>query len=218
LAFLHRHNGLAILISQESCTPCHARTPHVVVVSRDTSPRTRLFSFPRASPPFLARGRRRSIATSFCCSDVRLGDPSPPPLLPSCDATPARRSIAASFCCNDVRLGDRSQRRDRISTTWTKRRRGLAGRHGRSTRETIGGDGRRNCARRARKFPAKMKDSRTKIVGSTILGNASQNCQTLGDKLIFSLAKRLGTWQTPTNGKFQLHNCWRCPKRTGRMR
>jgi len=27
-------------------------------------------------------------------------------------------------------------------------------------------------ARRAREFPAKMKDSRTKIVGSTILGNA----------------------------------------------
>jgi len=58
--------------------------------------------------------------------------------------------------------------------------------HGRAMRERIGGDGRRNCARRAkelrakkkalarraRKFPAKMKDFRTKIVGSTILGNA----------------------------------------------
>jgi len=33
----------------------------------------------------------------------------------------------------------------------------------------------------------------------------SQKCQTLGDELIFPLAKRLGTWQTSTNGKFQLH-------------
>jgi len=40
----------------------------------------------------------------------------------------------------------------------------------------------------------------------------SQKCQTLGDGLIFPLAKRLGTWQIPTNGKFQLHNCWRCSK------
>ena len=27
----------------------------------------------------------------------------------------------------------------------------------------------------------------------------SQKCETLGDELIFSLAKYLGTWQTPTN-------------------
>jgi len=30
----------------------------------------------------------------------------------------------------------------------------------------------------------------------------SQKWQTLGDELIFSLAKRLEIWQTPTNGKF----------------
>jgi len=30
----------------------------------------------------------------------------------------------------------------------------------------------------------------------------SQKCQTLGDELIFSLAKRLGTWQIPANDKF----------------
>jgi len=55
----------------------------------------------------------------------------------------------------------------------------------RATRERIGGDGRRNCARwakelrvkkktltrRVREFPAKMNDFQTKIVGSTILGN-----------------------------------------------
>jgi len=34
----------------------------------------------------------------------------------------------------------------------------------------------------------------------------SQKCQTLGDEFIFPLAKHLETWQTPTNGKFQLHN------------
>ena len=203
MTFLHRHNGLAILISRESWTPCRARTP------------SRRGSFPRyeSSHTTILFPPR---AASFCCSDARLGDPSPPPLLPSCDATPVRRSIAASFCCSDVRLGDRSPRRDRISTTWTKRWRGLVGRHDRATRETIGGNGWRNCARRAtarraRKFPAKMKDSRTKIVGSTILEMSSQKYQTLGDELIFSLAKRLRTWQTPTNDKFQLHNRWRCP-------
>jgi len=41
---------------------------------------------------------------------------------------------------------------------------------------------------------------------------SSQKCQTLEDGLIFSLAKRLVTWQIPTNNKFQLHNCWRCSK------
>jgi hypothetical protein len=37
-----------------------------------------------------------------------------------------------------------------------------------------------------------------------------KNVKHLEMELIFSLAKRLGTWQTLTNGKFQLHNCWRC--------
>jgi len=32
--------------------------------------------------------------------------------------------------------------------------------------------GKESTPRRTREFPAKMKDSRTKIVGSTILGNA----------------------------------------------
>jgi hypothetical protein len=40
--------------------------------------------------------------------------------------------------------------------------------------------------RRAREFPAKMKDSQTKIVGSTILGNAkSKNAKHLEMNLFF---------------------------------
>jgi len=74
----------------------------------DSSPRVTIFFPPRAASFFLR-------AASFSCSDARLGDPSPSPLLPSRDATPARRSIAASFCCSDGRLGDRSQQRDRYS-------------------------------------------------------------------------------------------------------
>jgi len=79
LTFLHRHNGLAILISRESWTPCRPRTPHVAVVSRETSPPgARLFSFPACR---LLSSRAtfflRAIAVSFSYSDARLGDPSP---------------------------------------------------------------------------------------------------------------------------------------------
>jgi len=84
LTFLHRHNGLAILISRESWTQCRTRTPHVAVVSRETSPSPhatlffpRAASFLRAPPSFFAWRRRRSITASFSCSDARLGDPSP---------------------------------------------------------------------------------------------------------------------------------------------
>ena len=52
---------------------CRARTPHVAVVSHETTPpRARLFSFPRALPPFFTWGQTRSIAASFSCSDTRL--------------------------------------------------------------------------------------------------------------------------------------------------
>jgi len=71
------------------------------------------------------------------------------------------------------------------------------------------GDGNSRAEEKYRAKRAKQKSLRTKIVGSTILEMPSQKCQTLGDGLIFSLAKHLGTWQILTNGKFQLHNCRR---------
>jgi len=58
-----------------------------------------------------------------------------------------------------------------------------------------------NWRRRAKELHATgARATREKIFRE----DESQKCQTLGDELIFSLAKRLGTWQTPTNGEFQL--------------
>jgi hypothetical protein len=127
LGIFHKHNGLAILISRESWNPCRTRTPHVAVVSRETTPpRAQLFFFPRAPPPFFARGRRRSIVVFFSCSDARL---------PGADVA-ALDQAATSFgdlealLAEALRPGWRGATwdccLDWISTTWTKRWRGLA--------------------------------------------------------------------------------------------
>ena len=81
--------------------------------------------------------------------------------------------------------------------------------HGRATRERIGGDGRRNCARATRERISR-EDERFSDKNSWVHYFRKcqvKKCQTLRDELIFPLTKRLGTWQTSTNGKFQLHNC-----------
>jgi len=158
---------------------------------------------------------------SFTRREVRR-DPSPPPLLPSRDATQLRlryslRSSILYVVCitifgrlrvEDGRLGDEI--------------RGLADREAAIHRN--GGDlwlrglaamddGYSHAEEKSHAKRAKQKRSWTKIVGSTIFGKCQvKNAKHLEMDLFFPLAKCLETWQILTNGKFQLHNCWRCSK------
>ena len=139
----------------------------------DSSPRVTLF-FPHAPPPFFARGRRRSIAASFSCSDTRLPRADVAGLDQAATSFGDLEALLAKAlgpgCCGatwDCCL-------DRISTTWTKRRRGLTrwtrprdARELAATGEGIARDERRNCARK-RKRPCDARENfprRWKIPG-----------------------------------------------------
>ena len=83
--------------------------------------------------------------------------------------------------------GRDSQKRRWLATSWT------------------GGDGRRKFPRRGKishEARRTKKDPGQKYLGPLFWKMPSQKWQTLGDGLIFPLAKRLGTWQIPTNSKF----------------
>jgi len=55
------------------------------------------------------------------------------------------------------------------------------------------------------------KATRAKILRVHIFFICQVNfCQTLGDDIFSHLPYRFGSWQTTTNGKQKIPNCWRC--------
>ena len=151
LAFLHRHNGFTILIFRESWTPCRARTPHVAVVSRETTPpHARLFSFPHAPPPFLAGTKQ--MPPAWIKQRPLLATSKPSLRKPwDLDAVVHLGTVASIGSRRHGPSGDVDLRDE----------------HGRATRERIGSDERRNCAR-TRKRPRYARENfprRWKIPG-----------------------------------------------------
>jgi len=181
-----------------------------------TPPHARLFSFPRTPPPFFVHRLLSSRGDE--------GDPSPPPLLAATrgyleQMSPAwikQRSLLATskpslrkpwdldvvalprtVASNGSRLLDQAATWTCGINTATRRARELA---------AMGeGIAREKESARATRERISREDERFPDKNSWV--HYFEKCQTLGDELIFPLAKRLGNWQTPTNSKFQLHNC-----------